>query len=499
MFPGRSHSRADAGRIPAASLNPGIKPASRAANFDNSRLALIQNNLRLAFYSMPFLAFLAGWLFLVWAPIEEVAAWAVWLMVGAMVAIALVRRFTVETVHPAQARRKLIISGLLMGFAILPWAALPILFWSAGGGGEIRYVILLLEAAAIPYTLVMASASWRVFIPYSLPFTAALILPALLQGGEVLMRIASLGIVYSLVMYGVAFQLHELITNLFRAREANTNLLEQVAHSKSESDLARMRAERVNQAKSTFLANMSHELRPPLNAVLGFSEVIKNEMLGPCGTPLYKEYANDIYASGKHLLGLINDILDLSRIEAGRIDLSPVDISLSELSGDACRLLARQISAANVEIRQDIAPGLALLRVDERAFRQILLNLVGNALKFTPRGGRITITGRMGSNIHGHAGVTIEVADTGIGIKKEDLPIVLEAFGQVRNEDNALTTPRQEGTGLGLPIVRGLVEAHGGLFMLESEIRKGTTAIIQLPSACVAPPDQGHFDKAVSA
>jgi two-component system, cell cycle sensor histidine kinase PleC len=189
-------------------------------------------------------------------------------------------------------------------------------------------------------------------------------------------------------------------------------------------------------------------------------------------------------------LGLINDILDLSRIEAGRIDLSPVILNVREVVGDVIRLAEVGARKHLVTLVQDVPEALPLIRVDERAIRQILLNLLSNAIKFTPEGGKVTISAQAGSSVLGAKGMTITITDTGVGIKKEDMPLVMEAFGQVRVEDLAMTAPREQGTGLGLPITRGLLEAHGGRFLLESTFGVGTRAIIHLPQRCVIAPPQ---------
>jgi two-component system cell cycle sensor histidine kinase PleC len=460
---------------------------SRRAAFENSRLLLVQKNLLISLCAVPLLALLTGWLMQVWVPLTTAVLWAGAFIATSTIAILLIRRFRADCVDPDAVTRKLTLCGALVSFAVLPWAALPLLFWKSGGE-ELRFVLILLEAAAIPYAMATSSASQRVFLLHSLPFVFAFLVPPILEGGTIYHAIAGLGCIYVPVMYGIGYQLHAFLTSMFYAREENALLLEQVAHAKAESDTARLRAERLNQAKSTFLANMSHELRTPLNAVLGFAEVIKTEMLGPVGTPVYREYAADIYDSGKHLLGLINDILDLSRIEAGRLDLTPTVVALDDLIDGASRFLHHNAARAGITITKRCAPGLPALLVDERAFRQVLLNLLGNAIKFTPRDGSITIHAQTGSSVHGSDGLSITVADTGIGIKKEDLSIVLEAFGQAHVDDLAMTTPREQGTGLGLPIVRGLLQAHGATFELKSEFGRGTSAILHLPQSCLVEP-----------
>jgi two-component system cell cycle sensor histidine kinase PleC len=250
-------------------------------------------------------------------------------------------------------------------------------------------------------------------------------------------------------------------------------LIAELESEKTISDEARRRAEAANVAKSRFLATMSHELRTPLNAILGFSEVMKSEILGPMENPSYKEYAGNIHDSGRHLLHLINEILDLSRIEAGRYELHEQPVRLIDVAEDCHRLLKLRAESKGLSIVLDLDEQLAQIWVDERAMRQVCLNLLSNALKFTPKGGRITLT--VGAAKDG--GQILSVKDTGPGIPRDEIPKVLQAFGQ----GSLAHQIAEGGTGLGLPIVQNLVELHGGNFELRSELRKGTEAIVHLP------------------
>jgi signal transduction histidine kinase len=241
---------------------------------------------------------------------------------------------------------------------------------------------------------------------------------------------------------------------------------------------ARDQADLANRAKSEFLANISHELRTPLNAVLGFSEIICNEMFGPLGATRYKEFAQDIHDSGMHLLSIINDILDLSRIEAGRLELHDETVSIGELFDAVQRIVRERVENAGLSITVEIPSGLPPIRADQRALKQILLNLLSNAVKFTPAGGRITLQ----ATLEPDGGVAFRVRDTGIGIAAADLPKALEPFGQV---DSSLAR-KYEGAGLGLPISRALVELHRGRFALASEPGIGTTVTFSLPADRIA-------------
>ncbi len=239
---------------------------------------------------------------------------------------------------------------------------------------------------------------------------------------------------------------------------------------------ARDAAEEANRAKSRFLANMSHELRTPLNAILGFSEVMTHQMFGPVGSPRYLEYAGLIHESGGHLLGLINGILDMSKIEAGKFELSEEMFDLEEAVGQAVRFVKMQSDRKGVTIKYIIARDARAAFADKRAVKQILVNLLTNGVKFTPRGGEVRV-----SIARDALGIEVIVSDTGVGISQEDLKRIGKPFEQA--EDHRVRT--QEGTGLGLALVRALAGLHGGDLRIESALGEGTTVRLRLPYAAV--------------
>lgn len=267
----------------------------------------------------------------------------------------------------------------------------------------------------------------------------------------------------SLVQYQGRATLLLGLQDITERREKTTQLTE-----------ARDQATAANRAKSEFLANMSHELRTPLNAIIGFSEALETELFGPIGSPRYREYAEDIHNGGIHLLQLINDILDLSKIEAGRFDLYEEQVNISDLLDTSCRLVRQRAEAAGINLSIDISdPSLHIL-ADERALRQILINLLTNAIKFSESGGSVRLRA-----IQNKSGITLSVADTGIGISEDDIPKALEPFSQV---DGTLTR-RHEGTGLGLPLAKRLTELHGGSLTIESRKGVGTTVSLHFPAS----------------
>jgi signal transduction histidine kinase len=234
-----------------------------------------------------------------------------------------------------------------------------------------------------------------------------------------------------------------------------------------------------NASKSNFLAMMSHELRTPLNAIMGFSEMISMQIFGPVGSDRYQEYAEDIHQSGRHLLNIIGDILDLSKIEAGRYVLEKSEINLADVAAYCVRMVGDQVSATRCAIEIDISENLPLLRADERACRQILLNLLSNSIKFTPPAGRIVLSSGVGSD----GCLWISVADNGIGIPAEEISRVTEPFAQV---DNSVTRVKN-GTGLGLSLVSSLCKLHGATLHIESEFGKGTDITVRFAPRHVIP------------
>jgi signal transduction histidine kinase len=234
-----------------------------------------------------------------------------------------------------------------------------------------------------------------------------------------------------------------------------------------------------SQSKSQFLAAMSHELRTPLNAIIGYSELMRMELYGPLGDARYADYMGDIHKSGSHLLSLINDILDLARLDASRVELDDEDIDIRELIDETTRAVAPQAREAGLRVESDLPPLVPRVRADRRRVKQILLNLLSNAVKFTPDGGQVRVF-----IAWSHDGFEISVADTGIGMRPEDIPLALDRFGQVDN-----TLARQyEGTGLGLPLVKQLIELHGGGLRIESALGAGTTVTVAFPGDRVLGP-----------
>jgi PAS domain S-box-containing protein len=232
-------------------------------------------------------------------------------------------------------------------------------------------------------------------------------------------------------------------------------------------------ADRANTAKTRFLSNMSHELRTPLNAILGFSELMSSEVMGPFGNAKYKEYSKDIATSGGHLLRIINDLLDLARIEAGRAELVEESVDLAEVVASSLRMLEPAAIKNGIDLAYELPPDLPPIKADAGKVRQILINLLSNAIKFTPSGGRVSV----GVDKHDDGEVVMSVSDNGQGISEAEIQTVMEPFGRLENA----ITQAAEGTGLGLPLTKGLCELHGGRLEIHSTVGVGTTARAVFP------------------
>jgi PAS domain S-box-containing protein len=242
-----------------------------------------------------------------------------------------------------------------------------------------------------------------------------------------------------------------------------------------EKDLvaAKLKAEDANRAKSMFLANMSHELRTPLNAVIGFAEIIKNELLGAINEPRYRDYAGDIHSSGKRLLQLINDILDMTKVEAGTYQLREDVCDLAKIVGDAIALVQNLAIQNELTVRVDVPQDIPFLFADERGVRQVLVNFLSNAIKFTPKGGDVAVSARLEPD----GALALAVVDTGIGMARDDIPQALSPFQQLEGSHGR----RYEGTGLGLSLIKAMLDLHEGALHVDSKLGAGTTVTATFP------------------
>jgi len=383
-------------------------------------------------------------------------------------------RTEVASIDAAVTRRWLLVAHFVSG---LGWTYLAMIGCDTCQIHEfplIKGIILLVAIAAT--TLITYSMSGALAVTFAVPVAAYTLYAANFAVLAEALMATVLVLAIPFFSYATAL-LNKASLMLLTFRSENDGLIAELETAKAVSDEARRRAEESNLAKSRFLATMSHELRTPLNAILGFSEVMAKEVLGPIQNATYREYAQDIHGSGQHLLDLINEILDLSRIEAGKYQLNEEPLHLAAIVEDCCHMVELKARNKSLEITTDLEPTLARVFADERAMRQITLNLLSNAIKFSPSGSQIQV--RVGWTAG--AGQYISIKDNGPGIPPEEIPVVLSAFGQ----GSIAIKAAEQGTGLGLPIVQGLLAMHDGEFYLESKLRQGTEAIAVLPPSRV--------------
>ena len=401
-------------------------------------------------------------------------AWAVLALSMHAIGMLVARRargkdITGETVHRWQ--RRFLVTQFLMGIA---WAVFALQDCSHCSGVSFEFYkgssLLVALAVTAMGTLMLRHAILCAFGPT----VAALAVSTLLHPEPATVGMTAIVAAALVFLVFMTRRLRHTSAQLLSSQSEKDDLIAELEVAKSMSDEARRRAEEANLAKSRFLASMSHELRTPLNAILGFSEVMSTEVLGPLNNPTYKEYTSDIHRSGQHLLNLINEILDLSRIEAGKYDLSEESVHLVDIAEDCIGMVQLRARAKNITISEQVEGGMPALWADEKALRQVVLNLLSNAVKFTPQGGEIFV--KAGWTAGG--GQYISIRDNGPGIPEEEIPVVLSAFGQ----GSIAIKSAEQGTGLGLPIVQAILAKHNGEFILKSKLREGTEAIAILPA-----------------
>ena len=453
------------------SQGSGLKP-----EFEYELLSMFVKNELSARVTLPLLAVIFSLASMFWAPVLQASAWLATVISVKFFMIAACLRFQNQ---PRGEMRLAKWRNLFVGLELasgIAWGGMAVV---GLGASDTASHVFMLAALIVLLAIRMTFASAVMTILYvgTIPMTLAVVTRLLLQGEPFYFAMAAMAVGLHAYFIFLAKGLNSTALAMIEFRAEKDALIAEIEEEKSISDEARGRAEAANVAKSRFLATMSHELRTPLNAILGFSEVMKCEIFGPMQNDSYKEYAGNIHDSGRHLLQLINEILDLSRIEAGRYELHEEPVRISDIVEDCLRLLHLRAESKGLQVVLDFPRDLDQIWADERAIRQICLNLMSNALKFTPRGGRITLS----VSADADGGQTLIVKDTGPGIPKEEIPRVLQAFGQ----GSLAHQTAEGGTGLGLPIVQNLVTLHNGTFELKSELRKGTEAIVRLPKARV--------------
>lgn len=420
---------------------------------------------------LPLIAFLIAFFCRNWVPLPLLILW-----VGMITLICGTLWFAGRVFAPQMQRgvmkvRQLarIRTAMTAGF-MMAWCSMIVLLWVPGHPINHMFLVMVLASSLAGSAALLAAHPASVSVALVI-HGLALLRPAL-SGDERDLILTGLSMLFWLLMAG---QAHIIYTMAKRARDLEFErhaITRDLSRAKAESDRDRALAIEAGRTKSQFLSHMNHEFRTPMNAILGFSELIKIKAFGE-ETDRYAEYAEIIYASGEHLLSLITDMLDLAKIEGGRPTLQEEEVNIGELIREAVESVETKAKDAELSVVTNIAPGLPVVLADRRALRQITANLLSNALKFTPAGGKVTVAAELNGN--GRLAITVE--DTGIGIAPEDQLQVFERFGRGRHD----VTVTDQGIGLGLAIVKGFAEAHGGEAVLKSEPGVGTRVTVYLP------------------
>jgi two-component system cell cycle sensor histidine kinase PleC len=450
-----------------------LAPNSRfRSELDYELLLLFARNELSAAVTTPLLAVIVAVGAMFWAPPAQLLLWLATVFFAKGLLVSLCRQFLKtprEEVRPQAWRTRMTAAEFLYG---LSWAAVA--FVSAGAAGETAHTFVFAALLiVISMRMLFASPVMPIVFAGTLPMAAAIVVRFALLDNPFYWAMAAMAVGVYVYFIWLMNGTNATIIAMIGFRAEKDALIAELEQAKSISDEARARAEEASQAKSRFLATMSHELRTPLNAILGFSEIMRSEILGTHENPVYREYANDIHQSGQHLLNLINEILDISRIESGRYELHETAVALATVVEDCQRLLRLRAETKGLRIIEQFEPNLPRLWADERAMRQICLNLLSNAIKFTPPWGTITLA--IGETESG--GQFLSVKDTGPGIPENEIPRVLKSFGQ----GSLAHQTAEGGTGLGLPITKGLAELHDGTFELNSRLRQGTEVKVSFP------------------
>jgi len=446
------------------------------ASYDFELLSEYANTRLSGIWSMPLLVGALAALALLWVPLVPVLTWALVVIFAHFAVILTCKQFISTSKIEFEAKRHTTTFVIVEFVYGLAWASLAI-FPMAQTGQDVLVLHWAILMVGIAANAISSRAIPTATSVNSLPAVITVSFMLIISNDMLSYALAVLAVGGGIFFNYLSRTLHRSALKTIEHRAEKDSLIFELEEAKLMSDEARREAEQANIAKSRFLATMSHELRTPLNAIIGFSEVMKSELFGPMENAQYKDYSTDIHASGEHLLNLINELLDLSRIEAGKYDLNEEAISLVDIGEDCRRMLEIRSRAKSIELVGEFDLEMPKMWGDERAIRQICLNLLSNAIKFTPESGRIIF--KIGE---GEGGTQImSVRDNGPGIPENEIATVLSSFGQ----GSLAAKTAEQGAGLGLPIVQKIMDLHQGRFDLFSKLRFGTEAIATFPKSRV--------------
>ncbi|MDE2383021.1 MAG: HAMP domain-containing histidine kinase [Alphaproteobacteria bacterium] len=466
-------------------LNGGQPKAARPSQFEDSLPnedkipwqrdlleVFLRNQLKLA-PTMPLIALVLSLTAARWNGAGTVASWLLGVVGSNLIQLFLCKLYF-KTERSKQEQHEWI--GMMAASELMQgmfWVLPLFFFWPGSNSQQGTFLVAgLMAVSALRFLIV--NNFMPVLIAGTGVMTIGVALRCIAEQDPVYYSLGGILITLEVFFLFVARQLQETARDMVIFKNQKDALIAELSAARDQAESERTKAEKANHAKTAFLANMSHELRTPLNAILGFSEILQAELFGPMANHTYKDYAGDINSSGRYLLGLINDILDISRIEAGRREIQEEPVNLLEELEHAQHLLeinaARKDIMVTIDVRQDVPKVLA----DERAVQQVAINLLTNAIKFTPRGGKV----ELGASRLANGAVELHVKDNGPGIPPDEVKQAISAFTRGR----LATRKAVDGAGLGLSIVNGIMQLHGGSVAIQSEVGQGTNVICTFPA-----------------
>jgi two-component system cell cycle sensor histidine kinase PleC len=442
----------------------------------------VRNQIRV-FLALPIIAVITAAVSLMWVGWLDVTSWLV-----AAVGYQFIQLYLCKSYLKADKASIRIADwiGMLSASEFLNaacWSLPLFLFWDKTT--DLQHLYLIATVMAVTAIRIMIAANFMPIIIAGTGFlTFNVAIRCMLAAEPLYISLGAMAIALEIFFIQIALRLQETARDMLIFRGQKEELIQQLINQKIEAENARAKAEDASKAKSQFLATMSHELRTPLNAIMGFSEILKREMFGPHNVEAYKTYAQDIHHSGNYLLNLVNDILDLSRIEAGRREFSEEPLCLADSIAQAIHLVEPRSQQKRQTVISHATQGLPKLLADDRALQQIWLNLLSNAIKFTPEDGLIDVRCARLDN----GGLSVTVADNGPGIAASELEAVLSNFSR----GSYARKKAIDGAGLGLPITKGLMEMHEGELTIASEPGKGTAVTVVFPAKRVLDGPRGE-------
>ena len=449
-----------------------VYPSEKGVWLAEAQLQLYSKGTRFTVLGLPVAGFFIAEACSDWVPRSTLLSW--WLCLTAASIGVYLLGLRVERIGGtalASIRLRASCSVGLTVVSLMVWCSMSVFLWSPDVVVDHMFIVLIL-ACSLAGSIAISSAHPAIAAATFVTHAAFIIGPLAESRMPLDTTLSRLAAIYVLLLAGQFYALNVATGKLLKLEHEREGLVEGLRRATQEADRDRARAASAGRTKSQFLANMNHELRTPMNAILGFSELIKNKSFG-AALDKYADYAGIIHESGRHLLGLIDDMLDLAKIESGKLGLREGEINVAQLIGDIVQTSEETARASQISLSKSLGPGLPRIWADERALRQIFTNLLSNALKFTPSGGCVVAFARAERN----GRVAFGVEDTGVGIAADQQPNVFERFGHSRHD----ITTSDRGTGLGLAIVKGFAEAHDGEVKLESTLGAGTRVTVYQP------------------